>query len=215
MRNLIFTRTQRFDLNDFRDRIEEVREAFDRYLDTYPVRNPRTKHSLMGPVGKVIQEARTGKWDAASLAGYALNIHLASRETGGVISDPGRRSLEEGVKGLLALLKEVPVTAQDKLLARVDYGVYYLRRKKGLARLEAIRQAWIAFLKERYESPGRLAEAWGEDVGRIGEEFQDIAYPSRAAFGRAAGQKRADMGQFTEQAKLKGYERLDEEGEEE
>ena len=97
MRTPIFVRIKRFDLESISSDIESVRRCFDSYLDSYPVKSSRSKHSLMGPVGKILQEVKSGKWDADSLAGYALNIHLTNPKAKGFISQEARNSLTEGI----------------------------------------------------------------------------------------------------------------------
>lgn len=210
MRTPIFVKTERFDLESIAPEIEAIRDCFDRYLDSYPVKSARSKHSLMGPVGKVLQEARSGKWDAESLAGYALNIHLSNPRSKGYISPEARQALQEGVGRLLKLLRTVPVTAQDKILDRLDYGLYFLRRAKGLEWLEGMRQEFIRFLREKYSTPEKLAQAWGGKPEDYGADFARVPYPSRSLFEKATGQKKTDISEFAQQANLKGYELVDE-----
>ncbi len=210
MRNFIFTRVEHFELDSIQPIIDEIRDDFDRYLDTYPVKTSRTKHGLMGPVGKILQEVKGGKWDPTSLTGYALNIHLSNPKIQG-ISDEARSALEEGVTKLINLMKRIPVTAHDKVLDRIDYGLYYLRRKKGIEYFESIKRDWISFLKERYEDGEKLSKAWNENIEKIGKDFENIGYPSKKLFSKAKGQKRKDMEDFIEMAKLKGYKIEEEE----
>ncbi len=204
MKNFIFTRTESFDLDAVESRIDEIRGAFDRYLDTYPVKTAKSKHGLMGPVGKILQEVKGGKWDAPSLMGYAMNIHLSNPRVKG-ISEAARSALDEGVAGLIDLLKAAPVSTHDRILDRVDYGLYYLRRKKGLAWLESVRKQWVAFLKNRYGDGLAVAGAWQEKIENIGKDFENLAYPGKSAFDKSKGQKRKDMEEFVQQTGLKGY----------
>jgi len=213
MRTPIFVRVERFDLESVAPRIEAIRNDFDRYLDNYPVRTARSKHSLMGPVGKVLQEAKTGKWDAEALTGYALNIHLSNPRAKGFISQEAKEALRNGVSKLMTLLREVPPTAQDKILDRIDYGLYFIRRAKGLEWLESVRREFVQFLRDRYGSSEELAKAWGEKLENIGQDFERIPYPSRRMFEEARGQKKKDIAEFAEIAKLKGYELIEEEEE--
>jgi len=78
MKSLTFVHASRLDLNELGPRVVSIRDHFDKYLDEYPVKSARSKHGLLGPVGKILQEAKGDRWDAISLAGYALNIHLAN-----------------------------------------------------------------------------------------------------------------------------------------
>ena len=213
MRTPIFVRVERFDLESVAPEIEAIRDCFDRYLDSYPVKSARSKHSLMGPIGKVLQEARTGKWDAESLAGYALNIHLSNPKAKGYISPEARQALRDGIEQLLKLLRKVPVTAQDKVVDRLDYGLYFVRRAKGLEWLESVRQEFIKFLRDKYSTTENLAQAWGDKPEDYGADFAKVRYPSREMFNQATGQKKTDIGEFVKQAELKGYELIEEEEE--
>ena len=213
MRTPIFVRVERFDLESVAPEIKAIRDCFDRYLDSYPVKSARSNTSLMGPVGKVLQGARTGKWDVESLAGYALNIHLSNPKAKGYISQEARQALREGIGRLLELLKAVPVTAQDKVVDRIDYGLYFVRRAKGLEWLEGVRQEFIGFLRERYGTSEKLAQVWGGKPEDYGIDFAKVRYPSKAMFNEATGQKKTDISEFALQAELKGYELVEEEEE--
>jgi hypothetical protein len=199
-------KTKAIDLGEYEERVDEIRVLFDRYLDEYPARGARSKHSLMGPIGKVLREAKGGRFDAQSLAGYALNIHMANPKARGYISPGGRTALEEGIAKLYALLRDIPVSARDRLLDRIDYGLYFKRRAKGLQWLEDVRQGFIAFLRERYSSQEQCAAAWGERPEALGADFASVRYPSRALALPSKGAKRDDILAFASQAELKGYE---------
>jgi hypothetical protein len=191
MRTPIFVRVERFDLESVVPEIEAIRDCFDRYLDNYPIKSARSKTSLMGPVGKVLQGARTGKWDAESLAGYALNIHLSNPKAKGYISQETRQALREGIGRLLELLKTVPVTAQDKVLDRIDYGLYFVRRAKGLEWLEKRRQQLVSFLHQEYETDEAFTAAWGKKWKGI----DSIYYfgPNSDTYREGNNRLRADM----------------------
>jgi hypothetical protein len=158
----------------------------------------------MGPVGKIFQEVKGGKWDAVSLTGYALNIHLSNPKAKG-ISDSARAALDQGVTKLIDLLKSSPVAAHDRILDRIDYGLYYMRRKKGFAWLESVKNDWVDFLRTRYKDGESLAAAWGEKIDRIGNDFERVPYPGKQIFNIAKGEKRNDMVEFAQHAQLKGY----------
>jgi predicted RNA-binding protein with RPS1 domain len=210
VRNFIHTKTEKFDLDNIQSRIEKIRAAFDRYLDSYPVKTAKSKHGIMGPVGKILQDIKRGKWDAPSLSGYALNIHLNNPKVKGM-NDLARSALEEGITELLSLLKTVPVTAQDKVLELVDYGLYYERRKKSMIHFEKVKKDWVNFLSEKYQAGQEVAVAWEEKIQNIGENFEKITYPSKRIFSESQGQKRIDLEQFIKEYELKGYQIEEEE----
>jgi len=107
---------------------------------------------------------------------------------------------------LYALLRELPPAAQDKVLDRLDYGLYFVRRSKGMAYLQRIRDDFITYLRGRYGDGAKTASAWGEDLTKIGENFERVPYPSRGIFQKARGRKREDMSGFAKEAEMKGYD---------
>lgn len=215
MRRLIFVRTERTDIDQYADKVESVRQAFDKYLDNYPRKTSRTKTGLMGPVGKILSEAKSGKWDAESLTGYALNIHLMTPSSRGFISEEGRTSLREGVEELIGLLNEVESPAvQDKLLDRIDYGLYATRRFKGMEYLEEINRSYAEFLEERYGNIDTLNDEWGfSKKARLGE-FSQARYPSRKRYAEANEEEKDAIDAFWQSQSIQPEEADPEEGEE-
>ncbi|TEB11497.1 hypothetical protein Psfp_03956 [Pelotomaculum sp. FP] len=211
MRRFIYSKVEQFHYEDIKEKIEEIKDAFDRYLDSYPVKTSQSKHGIMGPVGKILQEIKKGKWDVEGLSGYAVNIHLHNPKTKGRISENARAALEEGIEKLLSLIREESIAAQDRILELVDYGLYYRRRKKSLAWLESVKREWVEFLKEKYSTWENLVKAWGEKPKKGIQDIESIGYPSKRVYAEAKDQKKADMGEFIKQAELKGYDLDDEE----
>jgi len=215
VRHFIFVRAERVDIDQYTEKVESVRRAFDRYLDNYPRKTARTKTGLMGPVGKILSEAKSGKWDAESLTGYALNIHLMTPNARGFISEEGRKALNDGVRELIDLLSEVESPAvQDKLLDRIDYGLYATRRFKGMEYLEEINRRYAMFLEERYESVDHLNDRWGLGKRERSEEFSQARYPSRSRYEKANGEEKAAIDAFWQSQDVEPEEADPEEGEE-
>jgi len=211
LRRFIFTNVERFQYESIKEKIEEIKDTFDRYLDSYPAKTYKSKHAIMGPVGKILQEIKKGKWDVESLSGYAVNVHLHNPKTKGKISESAIAALEEGIEKLLSLIRGESIASQDRILELVDYGLYYRQRKKSLAWLESVKKEWVEFLKTKYGTWDNLAKAWGEKPKKGVQDIESIGYPSKRAYAEAKGQKKADMGEFIKQAELKGYDLDDEE----
>ncbi len=193
MRVPIAVQVQPFDTEAAQPRIDAVREAFAQYLDEVPRKSTRSKHGLMGPVGKILGEVKSGRRDPPSLKGYAMRVHEA---TGRAPTPAGLEALERGIDHLVRLLAETPVTAHDRLLDRLDYGLYYDLRKKAIESKEARRQAWMRFLREKYGSEARLSEAWGEEV----VAFDELYLPRKAEGkkSRKATARKQDIAAFWE-----------------
>jgi hypothetical protein len=193
VRTPIAVQIKPFEIEKVQPQIDAARAAFTRYLDEVPRKSTRSKHGLMGPVGKILSEVKSGRRDPASLKGYAVRVHEA---TGRGPSQRGLEALEAGIDCLVRLLADAPVTAHDRVLDRLDYGLYYDLRKRALESKEARRQAWIGFLRDKYGTPGRLSEAWGEAVST----FDDPYLPRKAegSKGKKASARQQDVAAFWE-----------------
>jgi hypothetical protein len=202
MRKVIAVRERRFDLDSVRPQIEAIVARFDQYLDEYPVKTAKSKHAVMGPVAKILERAATRKWDAQSLTGYALRVHEMNPKARGYLSPTARQALEEGTAQLVELCRTIPVTAVAKVVERIDYSLYYARRKKGIEWLESTRQMFIRFLQDKYHNDfGELVKAWGEKDTQDLTDFADVRYPSDKSetYKKASQGKKADIDAFWQQ----------------
>lgn len=183
-----------FDLNSAQSRIDEVREAFSRYLDHYIPKSSRSKHGLMGPVGKILSEAKSGRSDAEFLKGYVLRVHELSQKASP--SPEALTALETGINLLSGLLREVPVTVHDRLIDRLDYGLYFARRKKLLEWLQERNQDYRAWLQQSYSTLESLNQAWGTQF----KSWEQIRYAGTSSriYKEASPKQREDMNKFAQ-----------------
>jgi hypothetical protein len=195
MRVPIAVQVKTYDIEDAQSRIDSVRGAFLRYLASVPRKSTGSKHGLMGPVGKILSEVKSGRRDPSSLKGYAMRVHEASQRSP---SADALEALEQGIDGLVALLgdSDIPVTIHDRILDRLDYGLYFDLRKQAIASKEARRQEYLAFLRNKYNSEAALAAAWNEDI----QTFDDLYLPlkSEGRVGKKASAKQQDIAAFWE-----------------
>jgi hypothetical protein len=192
MRVPITVQVQPFDIEQVQTKIDETREAFVRYLSEARQKSTRSKHGLMGAVGKILSEVKSGRRDPASLKGYAVRVHEATAKN---LSPAGLEALEQGINSLVRLL-EAPITVHDRILDRLDYGLYFDLRKKALESKEARRQAWIGLLREKYGTEAKLSQAWSVEVNA----FDDLYLPRKAEGSRAkkATVRQQDIAAFWE-----------------
>src|ERR1700733_6995186 len=195
MRVPIAVQVRPYDIETAQPHIDAVREAFSRYLEEVPRKSTATKHGLMGPVGKILAEVKGGRRDPHSLKGYAIRVHEA---TGRNPSESTLKALEQGIDGLLGLLNDarVPVTVHDRLLDRLDYGLYFDLRKSGIESKERRRQEWISFLRDKYGDDSKLREAWSEAVPAL--EALYLPKKSEGRTGKKATAKQGDIFAFWE-----------------
>lgn len=194
MKTLIMTTSERFDIEAKKPEIDEIVAAFDRYLDDYPVKTSRSMHSLMGPVPMILDGARVRKEDVATLVGRAVRAHEMNPRTKSYLSPDALAALETATIKLLELCHKVPVTAVTKVTERVRYGLYYIRRKKGIEWLERTRHEFISFLQKKYPNDLALADAWNEPK----LTFEAVRFPSKNTEGykKANIAKKADIDAF-------------------
>ena len=193
MRAPLMVQINLFDIDGVQPLVDATREAFARYLGEVRRKSIRSKHGLMGPVGKILNEVKSGRRDPASLKGYAVRVHEA---TGRAPSAGALQALEQGIDCLVKLLAETPVTVHDQLIDRLDYGLYFELRKRDLQLKEARRQAWIKYLRDKYGNESNLSEAWGEET----TSFDEIYLPkkSEGSKGKKAAVRQQDVAAFWE-----------------
>jgi hypothetical protein len=174
--------------------------AFNRYLDHYIPKSSRSKHGLMGPVGKILSEAKSGRNDPDFLKGYVLRVHELSQK--GSPSAEAIKALENGINLLTGLLREAPVTVHDRLIDRLDYGLYFARRKKFLEWLEERNRDYRAWLQQNYPSLEALNQGWGRQV----KSWDSVRYggSSSRTYKEASSKQREDMDKFAKYLKEVG-----------
>lgn len=193
MRKPLMTRGEKFDLTEVHKQVEVIVSAFNRYLEHSPYRFGRTKHRVMGPVSKILERAQTGYWSVEDLSGYALRVHEMDRKAKGFVSAEARTALETGIKELMHLIRMLPITALVGVLEKLDYALYYRRRKKASEWMEGIKNEFEKFLRDRYKTVEALREAWKEKNVSF-----DGFYPSKKneAYQKSKGKRKEDIDQF-------------------
>lgn len=191
MRVPIAVQIKPFDIEQAQPQLDTIREAFARYLNEVRQKSTRSKHGLMGPVGKILNEVKSGRRDPVSLKGYAVRVHEA---TGGYPSPASLEALEQGIDSLVNLLNVAPVTVHDRLLDRLDYGLYFDLRKKFLKWIEERDQDFRSWLQRRYPSLEALNQSWAKQL----EGWEQIRYGGSASqtYKKALPRQREDMDNF-------------------
>lgn len=209
-RSLIVVQQQPFDWEKVKPHIQEVATHFSAYLDEFrSKRSSGSKHAVLGPIGKLLNKAASGERNLESLLGYTTRVHEMSNISS-YLSPQALDHLRKGADGLVSLLQEAPLSARERIIAQVDDSVYYLRRKQYADFLEGRRQAFSAFLREKYKkNEERLQTAWGD--GEV--TFEEVPYPSENRAQKAASETMAqDI--LTFRASLKNNSTINNEEEE-
>jgi hypothetical protein len=110
---------------ELKENLERVVDLLSKYLQGYvPKRPGLTKHSVMGPVGKLISAMEASRFNSEEgYVGYTVNVH----ENTGVSppSKEGIAKLREAVSLLLKLKLKVGISRWPKILREIDYAVYF------------------------------------------------------------------------------------------
>lgn len=193
MRRPIAVQVEQFEIDQIQSRIDQVRTDFGYYLATIVPKSSRSKHGLMGPIGKILNEVRSGRLDAASLKGYALRVQEQSAVRAELSAI---QHLEAGIVGLVELVSGVPLSFRDKVIDRLDYGLYFDLRKRMLERREVFVDHWRKFLSEKYAGISDLNQSWKE----VHKSFEDVPIQKKAVGSRSANstQKQNDVFEFWE-----------------
>jgi hypothetical protein len=193
MRIPITVHSDPFDIETAQPAIDTARLAFADYLEQVPRKSTKSKHGLMGPVGKILSEIKSGRRDPESLKGYAVRVHETS---GRGPSTASMENLEKGIDTVVKLLNNMPLPFHDRVLDRLDYGLYYELRKRQAASKEARRQAWIGYIREKYGTPEALALAWDEAA----ISFEELYLPRKdeGARTKKATARQRDISDFWE-----------------
>lgn len=188
-RPLIVVQQQPYDWEAAKQRIGEIAGHFATYLDNFRSRRKiGSKHAVMGPVSKLLNKAVGGERNLEALLGYTVRVHEMSNVSS-YLSPAGMEHLSAGADALLALLDEAPLSARDRIVAQVDDGVYYLRRKQWHEFMESRRQQFVAFLREQYNNDvEKFMVAWGDDA----VPFDKVRYPGPSQQKNAKSQAKSD-----------------------
>jgi hypothetical protein len=200
MRTPVIVNVVPYDVDSAQPRVDAVRNAFDRYLDQYIPKSSRSKHGLMGPVGKILSEAKSGRSDPDYLKGYVLRVHELSQAR--PPSPEAVKALEEGIDLFVDLLQQAPITARDRLIDRIDYGLYFTRRKKFIRWLDERNRDYRAWLQESHADLNALNQTWGTRF----KSWDELRYsgPASRAYRTAAAKQREDMDRFAKRMKEVG-----------
>lgn len=125
-------------------KISEVIERLQGYLqDFIPEKPGYSKHSIMGPAGKLLGLVSSSKFgdNVEPYVGYISNVHhqLSKKP----LSQNGVNDLKSAVELLIGLRKTCSERQFLRLLSAVDYGVYYKKVKEISERAAAKKEAAI------------------------------------------------------------------------
>jgi hypothetical protein len=185
MRQLLIPKYKRFSfdqpLEELRNKnvneiVEEISNKFNTYLENLNVR-ATSKHALMGPVGKVLQQAKEGKLDIDFLKGYGIRVHKSDARIATRLDVATLKSFEEGIEMLSKLLSHVPRYLRPRVIELIDYKIYYKREKANVDFWEKWRKDFEDFLKKRHKKIEEMIKECklGElSKKREIKDFQDI-----------------------------------------
>lgn len=192
-------RPTKFKLEDYKSKIDEISTVFSNYLGNFrPKTASYSKHSRMGPIGKLISQMKALiTYDAQALKGYTLRIH----ETSGRYAPRGSdiEALGKGIDKLIELMDSVPRIRRPFILSLIDDKVYYAIRKDEILYLHSLRQEYLTWGEKRFDSRKKFLSAIGAKseqniraptVSRLGRlSKEDAEYPILKEFREAMQEK--------------------------
>lgn len=183
MRPLLVPKYERFDFNQPLDElekknvnevVEEVSNSFDTYLGQLNI-FASSKSALMGPVGKVLEQAKVKGLDTEFLKGYGISTHKNTIKV--PLHAEVLTPFEIGIDSLSKLLQRVPRHMRPKVIEIISYKVYYRREKANVDFWENWRNDFGEFLEKKYQNIMELIKACNlEEVSKKWEikDFQSI-----------------------------------------
>lgn len=214
---VIQIRSERFDLGAKKDLIGQTISKLDSYLDTFIPKGRRgtSKHSLLGPAGKLIGIMRSDKLATKqALIGQIVSIH---ENTGNRITVDASKKLEEAVESIVKTMTDVPKTKRLRVLSEIDYGLYFTRKRKLLEYLDDMQKRWTKFLQDKYKTINDLNMAWGltdQTAIKPLADFQKLMPPTMS-FQRKVNsleQAKKDIEEFRNRARVELVEEEEEVG---
>lgn len=148
--------------------IEIIAEHFSAYLESYQPKSgsQESKHSRMGPVGKILSKLRSGKC-GDGLKGDALRIHeMTAKPLPGTskasISQSSFENLNLGIELITKQYFETPVALRSQLINEVDGMVFWKLEERRQDRIAAKKRRFTKFLQKKYKDIEELCGAWGQ-----------------------------------------------------
>jgi hypothetical protein len=164
---------------------EEIREVRTRaatalieYLKTFfpEKRGGDSKHSLMGPVGKLLSRVTiTGDINWEAVKGYVLSVHKNQQARG--ISAEAAKRLDEAVESLKTLRGFLPPTKWLKMVEDLDDEVFFgVYKEKLVAQRLGIQKKFQEWLSTRFKTIDELNELITDDKDHY-SSFTDVDDP--------------------------------------
>ncbi|MEM2930785.1 MAG: beta-galactosidase [Thermoproteota archaeon] len=218
-REVIQVRIEKFDIGERREEIKEAISKLDAYLEMYKPKGRRgtSKHSLEGPAGKLLSVMKASKLTTRdALVGQIASIH---ENTGNRLTVESAQKLEQAVDAVQKALGGVPETKRLKVLSEIDYGLFFVRKKKLLEYLAKIQKDFANFLREKYGDIRKLNEAWKlteETSVKPLRNFEEVPPPTVSFEKRVSklGVASQDLKDFFEARKIEVVEEEEEVAEE-
>ena len=111
-------------VEEVKDLVEKIVSELSEYLKEYiPEKRSYAKHSVMGPVGKLISVLESGRFENRdALLGYVVNVHNNTSKR--KITAEGMEHLKNALNKLEELRNKVNIRVWVRLMREIDYAVY-------------------------------------------------------------------------------------------
>ena len=152
---------EKTNIGEIREARQKAVDSLVEYLKTFHPERPGgdSKHSLMGPVGKLLSRiTTTGDISWGSVKGYVLSVHKNQQGSRGVSAE-GAERLEAAIDALEHLRLLMPSTKWLKTVEDLDDEVFFgVYKTKLVGQRKGVQKKFQAWLKGKYGTIDRLNE---------------------------------------------------------
>ncbi|MEM2141674.1 MAG: hypothetical protein QXS20_08600 [Candidatus Thorarchaeota archaeon] len=167
---------EKFDIKEVVKTRSEAAEALVKYLKTFRPEGPQSdsKHSLMGPVGKLLTRlTTTGDINWEAVKGYVLNVQ--KNQQAGAVPATAAEALDEAVRHLQHLRSLLPPTKWLRTVEDLDDEVFFRAyRDKVVGQRAFVQREFQEWLKGKFGTIERVNEL--AEVEQYGS-FEEVPDP--------------------------------------
>ncbi len=152
-------RIERFDMASIKNDLDEIANLLSEYLESfYPKTMSRSKHTMMGPVGKLFATFQSSTvYDKEALKGYTIRVHEMTSKYPPTAESLDK--LETAIDKMVELFNNIPRIKRPLVLSMLDDKVYYSIRHKQIEIIGKLRKVFIDWGIKKYGDEEKFRKA--------------------------------------------------------